>query len=89
MNRPLPFPRPDRLIADAQEKILALVRSSPAGDLERNLKALLEQTFERMDLVTRSALEIERERLDRLQARVDALEARLGTPDDQAASGDR
>jgi BMFP domain-containing protein YqiC len=89
MNRPLPFPRPDRLIADAQEKILALVRSSPAGDLERNLKALLEQTFERMDLVTRSALEIERERLDRLQARVDALESRLSTPDDLPASGAR
>ena len=89
MNRPLPFPRPDRLIADAQEKILALVRSSPAGDLERNLKALLEQSFERMDLVTRSALEIERERLDRLQARIEVLEARLGTAEDRAASGDR
>jgi len=78
MNRPPPFPRPAQLIADAQEKILALVRSSPAGDLERNLKALLEQTFERMDLVTRSALEIERERLNRLQERVEALEGRLG-----------
>jgi hypothetical protein len=89
MNRPFPFPRPDRLIADAQEKILALVRSSPAGDLERNLKALLEQSFERMDLVTRSALEIERERLDRLQARIEVLEARLGTAEDRAASGDR
>jgi hypothetical protein len=89
MNRPLPFPRPTRLIADAQEKILALVRSSPAGDLERNLKALLEQTFEKMDLVTRSALEIERERLDRLRARVEALEARLDTADDRDGSGVR
>lgn len=89
MNRPLPFPRPDRLIADAQEKILALVRSSPAGDLERNLKALLEQTFEKMDLVTRSALEIERERLDRLQARVEALEARIGAPDDRGTTTGR
>jgi BMFP domain-containing protein YqiC len=69
------------LIAEAQAKILGLLRSSPAGDLERNLKALLEQTFEKMDLVTRSALDLERERLNRLQARVDALEARLGTSD--------
>jgi BMFP domain-containing protein YqiC len=70
-------PTPAQLFAEAQARILALVHSSPAGDLERNLKALLEQTFERLDLVTRSALEIERERLDRLQTRVAALEARL------------
>jgi len=79
MNRPPPLPDPAQLIADAQAKILGLMRASPAGDLERNLKALLEQTFEKMDLVTRSALEIERERLDRLQARVEALEARQRT----------
>jgi BMFP domain-containing protein YqiC len=88
MNRPPPFDRTAQLIADAQEKILALLRSSPAGDLERNLKALLEQTFERMDLVTRSALEIERERLNRLQERVEALEARFGTEDDRSARSD-
>lgn len=68
---------PAQLLADMQDRILALVRSSPAGDLERNLKALLEQTFERMDLVTRSALDIERERLTHLQQRVAALEERL------------
>ncbi len=75
MNRP----NAAQLIADMQEKILAMMRTSPAGDLERNLKALLEQAFERMDLVTRSALEIERERLTRLQERVAALEHALGT----------
>jgi BMFP domain-containing protein YqiC len=75
MNRP----NAAQLIADIQEKILAMMRTSPAGDLERNLKALLEQAFERMDLVTRSALEIERERLTRLQERVAALEHALGT----------
>lgn len=69
---------PAQFLVEMQDRILALIRSSPAGDLERNLKALVEQTFERMDLVTRSALEIERERLTRLQQRVTALEARLG-----------
>ena len=68
---------PAQLLADMQDRILALVRSSPAGDLERNLKALLEQIFERMDLVTRSPLDIERERLTHLQQRVAALEERL------------
>jgi BMFP domain-containing protein YqiC len=78
-------PTPAQLFAEAQARILALVRSSPAGDLERNLKGLLEQTFERLDLVTRSALEIERERLDRLQARVAALEARLAVESGDSA----
>ncbi len=80
---------PAQLFAEAQARILALLRSSPAADLERNLKALLEQTFEKVDLVTRSALEIERERLDRLQARVAALEARLaGDPGDHRPPND-
>lgn len=80
---------PAQLFAEAQARILALLRSSPAADLERNLKALLEQTFEKVDLVTRSALEIERERLDRLQARVAALEARLaGDPGDHRTPND-
>jgi hypothetical protein len=80
---------PAQFLVEMQDRILALIRSSPAGDLERNLKALVEQTFERMDLVTRSALEIERERLTRLQQRVAALEARLGEPTGDTAEHGR
>lgn len=66
-----------QLLADAQSRIAELLRASPAADLERNLKALLAQTFQKLELVTREEFEVERERLARLQARLEALERHL------------
>lgn len=66
-----------QLLADAQVRIAELLRASPAADLERNLKALLAQTFQKLELVTREEFEVERERLARLQARLEALERHL------------
>jgi|694.fasta_scaffold21907_11 hypothetical protein len=66
-----------QLLADAQIRIAELLRASPAADLERNLKALLAQTFQRLELVTREEFEVERERLARLQARLETLERHL------------
>lgn len=65
---------PQQLLADAQARIAELLRASPAADLERNLKALLAQTFQKLELVTREEFEVERERLARLQMRLEALE---------------
>ena len=64
-------------LQDVQQRIAELVRSSPAADLERNIKAMLAQTFQRMDLVTREEFEVTLETVARLRARVEALEARL------------
>ena len=66
-----------QLLADAQVRIAELLRASPAADLERNLKALLAQTFQKLELVTREEFEVERERLARLQARLETLERHL------------
>lgn len=66
-----------QLLADAQTRIADLLRASPAADLERNLKALLAQTFQKLELVTREEFEVERERLARLQTRLEALERHL------------
>lgn len=65
---------PQQLLADAQVRLAELLRASPAADLERNLKALLAQTFQKLELVTREEFEVERERLARVQARLEALE---------------
>ena len=64
-------------LQDVQQRIAELIRSSPAADLERNLKAMLAQTFQRMELVTREEFEIQLETVERLRSRVEALEARL------------
>lgn len=66
-----------QMLADAQTRIAELLRATPAADLERNLKALLAQTFQKLELVTREEFEVERERLARLQTRLEALERHL------------
>ncbi len=68
---------PQALIADLQARLSALLRNSPAGDLERNLRATLGQTFQKLDLVTRDEFDAQLERLARLQERVTQLEEAL------------
>ena len=65
-------------IQDFQQKLIELFRASPAADLERNLKALMGQTFSRLDLVTREEFDVQVELLRALRQRVQALEDRLG-----------
>ena len=73
---------------DFQQRIAELLKSSPAADIERNLKAVLAQGFQKMDLVTREDFEIQVALVERLRHRLDLLEARLETPPaDQSTSG--
>jgi len=62
------------LLQDLQGRIAELFRNSPAPDIERNLKALLGQTFERLELVTRDEFDAYVELLGSLRARVAKLE---------------
>lgn len=64
------------LLQDFQQRVLELLRASPAADLERNLKALVTQSFARFELVTREEFDIQRDLLRQLIDRVDALENR-------------
>lgn len=65
------------LMQDLQERVGALLRTSPAADLERNLKAMLAQAFQRLDLVTRDEFDTLAEVLAGLRTRIEALEAAL------------
>jgi BMFP domain-containing protein YqiC len=65
-------------------KIGRVIESSPARDIEKNVKALLQGGLQRLDLVPREEFEIQaqvlarsREKLEALEARVAELEARL------------
>ena len=53
------------------------LRDSPAQDLEKNLQALLSAFFERFDLAAREDLDVHRKLLERAQAKLAALEARV------------
>ncbi|MEO8507392.1 MAG: accessory factor UbiK family protein [Betaproteobacteria bacterium] len=63
------------------------VEASPAKDIEKNVKAMLQGSLSRLDLVTRAEFETQaavllktREKLERLEARVAELEARVPPP---------
>jgi BMFP domain-containing protein YqiC len=63
------------------------VEASPAKDIEKNVKAMLQGGLSRLDLVTRAEFETQagvllktREKLERLEARVAELEAGVPSP---------
>lgn len=74
-----------KIFEDIGTKLSELAANSPARDLEKNVKAVLNSAFTRLDLVTREEFEVQREvlahtrnRLTELEQRVAELESRLG-----------
>jgi BMFP domain-containing protein YqiC len=75
-------------IETISEKISQIIEKSPAGELEKNLRALLQGAFAKLDLVTREEFDAQfqvllrtREQLNTLELRVKELEARLTSKD--------
>ena len=58
-------------------KIGAAFESSPAKDIEKNVKALLTSGLARLDVVTRAEFDIQREVLQRTREKVEKLEVRV------------
>jgi BMFP domain-containing protein YqiC len=70
---------------DLAARIGKAIEASPAKDVERNVKALLQSGLMRLDLVSRQEFDTQaqvllrtREKLERLEARLAELEARAG-----------
>lgn len=70
-----------------QQKVLDLLKASPAADIERNLKALVGQTFNKLELVSREEFDTQAALLQSLHARVEALEAQLAARNAQQEGG--
>jgi len=66
-----------RLLDDLRSRIDAALRDSPAPDIEKNLRALLAAWFDRLDLVLREDFEVQKKLLERAQAKLGELEARI------------
>ena len=67
----------NRLLDEISGKIRNLFENTPAGDLQKNLRALLQSSFARLDLVTREEFDVQREVLKRARDKISALEARV------------
>ena len=62
---------------EIRECMAEALRASPAQDLEKNLHALMVAFFDRFDLAAREDLEVHKKLLERAQAKLAALEARV------------
>jgi BMFP domain-containing protein YqiC len=69
------------MLEDLQQRIAALFSSSPAADIQKNLKALLMQQFARLELVTQEEFELQRQVLARTREKLEALEERVAQLD--------
>lgn len=73
-----------QFIEDLSSKIRELAKDSPAKDMEKNFRALLQGVFTKLELVSREEFDIQvdvlrhtREKLDLLQAKLTKLESTL------------
>lgn len=64
-------------LADLRARVSEALRDSPAQDFEKNLHALLGAFFDRLDLAARADLDVHKKLLERAQAKLAALEARV------------
>ncbi len=62
---------------DLQSKITQAMETSPAKDLEKNVKAMMTQGFSKLDLVTREEFDIQTQVLAKTRAKLEALEAKV------------
>src|SRR5258708_10695851 len=66
----------NRLFDELNERVAVALPTSPAADLEKNLRALLTSWFDRLDLVSREDFDVQRKLLERAQAKLAELEQR-------------
>ena len=66
-------------------RIGQIIESSPAKDIEKNVKAMLSSTLARLDLVPRAEFEVQAQVLLKTRAKVEALEKRLAELEERLA----
>ncbi len=64
-------------LSELQDKVQQVLQQSPAKDLEKNMRAMLNQGFSKLDLLTREEFDVQADVLARTRAKLEALEARV------------
>ena len=76
MNPKPRFPDPS-FINEIASKLGEALKQSPAGDIEKNLKAGVTSMLGKLDMVTREEFDVQTEVLARTREKLAQLEARL------------
>jgi BMFP domain-containing protein YqiC len=66
-----------KLLDEMSARVSSLLAATPAGEVEKNLRAALSGLFAKLDLVTREEFDVQREVLSRTREKLVALEARV------------
>jgi len=64
-------------INEISNKIKEVVKSSPLGDVEKNINALLKGVFTKMELVSREEFDVQAEVLRNTREKLEMLEKKL------------
>jgi ubiquinone biosynthesis accessory factor UbiK len=68
---------PLNLLKDMQQKIEELMHNSPAKDLQMHVKTLMNDTFNKLDLITREEFDTQKAVLLQTRNKLDALELQI------------
>lgn len=74
-----------RILEDIGAKLSELAASSPAKDIEKNVKAMMGSAFGKLDLVTREEFDIQREMLAHARLELGELENRVAELESELA----
>lgn len=77
-----------KIIEDIGARISDAVASSPARDLDKNIRALLSGALARLDLVPRSEFDVQAQVLLRTREKLEALTIRVAELEARAAASD-
>jgi BMFP domain-containing protein YqiC len=62
---------------DMQSKVGEAIKQSPAKDVEKNVRSLMTQGFQKLDLVTREEFDLQAQVLARTRAKLEELETKV------------
>ncbi len=66
-----------KIFEDLSQRVSSLIASSPAAEVEKNVRAMMGSFFSKLDLVTREEFDTQANVLARTRQLVDQLSARL------------
>jgi BMFP domain-containing protein YqiC len=67
---------------DLSSRIREITKSSPAADMEKNLRALLHGAFTKLELVSREEFDVQADLLRRTRQKLELLEAKQAELED-------
>jgi ubiquinone biosynthesis accessory factor UbiK len=71
-------------INEISNKINEIIKSSPLADVEKNINALIQGAFTKMELVSREEFDVQAEVLRNTREKLEKLEAKLAELEEKA-----